>query len=199
MSYAEILQAEFRRIQLGLPEDHCLQLSRYCSELERWNQKINLTNLRGAELVRRLIVEPSWIAAQLELSGSLTDIGSGNGSPGIPFAVTRPLLNVVNLVESRLKRATFLRHLKGKLDLASVFVHQERFEDAAAAVKGVDWITLQAVALTPDLIAEFRRSVNPTTKIVWITARATPPTTSSTVIRVPGSATEAWVFSLDQS
>jgi 16S rRNA G527 N7-methylase RsmG len=114
------------------------------------------------------------------------------------LAITRPL-QVVHLVDSRLKRATFLRHLRAKLELHNVSVHHARFEELISQVKSADWITIQAVALTPALLANLRRASISTTKIVWITARASIPVAGAAVIRVPASSTEAWIFSLDHS
>ena len=98
MSYSGILETEFRSVGLNLPAVQREKLATYCTELDRWNLKMNLTGLKDAEMVRRLVVEPVWIGAQLEMSGSLTDIGSGNGSPetvpggasgGIPIEARR--------------------------------------------------------------------------------------------------------------
>ena len=183
---------------MNLPAVQREKLATYCTELERWNLKMNLTGLKDAEMVRRLVVEPVWIGAQLEMSGSLTDIGSGNGSPAIPLAVTRPF-QAVHLVESRLKRAAFLRHLTGKLGLTGVSVHHDRFEDVASQLGTATWITLQAVALSEGILQNLQELCAPTTKVVWITARGEAPMDSATTIRVPGSETEAWVFGLDQS
>ena len=198
MGYSEILDSECKKLSLNPPVEQREKLAAYCTELERWNQKTNLTSLSGVELVRRLVVEPVWIGAELGISGVLADIGSGNGAPAIPLASTRSLIEA-HLVESRLKRAAFLRHLKAKLELTNVSVHHNRFEDIASELKPLDWITLQAVALSPSMLALLREAATPTTKVVWITARAESPVPSSTMLRVPGSETVAWVFSVDHS
>ena len=87
MSYVDLLESEFEKFEVGLPLDQKILLGKYCEELERWNQKINLTGLCDRELVRRLVVEPAWFRRELGIGGSLADIGSGNGSPGIPLHI----------------------------------------------------------------------------------------------------------------
>jgi hypothetical protein len=88
-----ILETELLRLGLssaGIRE----QLTIYIRELERWNKKLNLTSLAGPELIRRLVSEPAWIGQQLQMSGVLADIGSGNGSPGVPLYLTSRLSKV---------------------------------------------------------------------------------------------------------
>jgi 16S rRNA (guanine(527)-N(7))-methyltransferase RsmG len=197
MSYSALLDAEFQTLGLSLPSGQQEKLACYCVELEHWNQRMNLTSLQGAELVRRLIAEPAWIGAHIGMAGSFADIGSGNGSPAIPLAVTTGAQG--HLVESRLKRVVFLRHLKAKLALPNISVHHDRFEDIVEKLDPVRWITLQAVSLTPALLKDLRGHLLPTTTVVWITARGAAPIAGSTMVRVPGRETEAWIFSLDHS
>src|SRR5262245_19513468 len=151
MSHLEVLEKELRRFQLDLPRKQVLTLARYCDELSRWNLSVNLTGLQGTELVRRLIVEPVWIASQLDLSGTLVDIGSGNGSPAIPFHVVSNL-SVTHLIEARQKRAAFLRHIVSFLDLKAITVHRRALKDVTSGVQNPDWVTLQGVALTVKLL-----------------------------------------------
>ena len=61
------------------------KLTIYLNELEHWNRRMNLTSLVGGLLVKRLVVDPCWIGQQLQMSGTIVDLGSGNGSPGIPL------------------------------------------------------------------------------------------------------------------
>ena len=68
MPLLEVLEKELSRFQLELNSNQLSTMARYCDELVRWNAKMNLTGLAGAELVRRLVVEPVWIATQLRLS-----------------------------------------------------------------------------------------------------------------------------------
>ena len=173
------------------------KLATYARELERWNRTVNLTSLRGADLIRRLIVEPAWIGQELQLSGKLADIGSGNGSPGLPLYVTRSLARV-HLVEARARRAAFLRHIANQLDGDEIVVHRTRVEDIDPPFERVDWITIQALSPSAGLLSALRRLFDPTTRVVWITGRSSSPVSGASRICVPGSTTEVWVFQLDQ-
>jgi len=197
MSYREILQAELERIGLSAPQEIQERLAGYSDELERWNRTVNLTALRGVDLVRRLIVEPIWVGQQLQMSGVLADVGSGNGSPGIPIGLTRPFSGV-HLIEARARRAAFLRHMKMRLGLTEVSVHKSRLEDTNA-LGPLDWITFQAVAATRELLAALRPLASQTTRVVWITSRQEPPVPADEHLTVPGSGAEVWTFHVDHS
>jgi 16S rRNA (guanine(527)-N(7))-methyltransferase RsmG len=197
MSWEDIVKTDLSRAGLTFPQEVHSKLSLYVQELLHWNKKMNLTALEGEQLVRRLIVEPAWIGHQLQLSGSLADVGSGNGSPGIPLCVTRNLTRV-HLIEARTKRAAFLRHLGSRLQLQGIRVHRSRLEDISETLDPVEWISLQAVSPTAALIAALRRLFPPTTRVVWITSGSQAPVPSSSRISVPSSNSEGWVFQLDQ-
>ncbi|MBA2935504.1 16S rRNA (guanine(527)-N(7))-methyltransferase RsmG [Sphingomonas sp. CGMCC 1.13654] len=74
--------------------------------------------------------------------GSLLDIGSGGGFPGLVIACG--LTTPVHLVEPRAKRAQFLRDAANALGLSNVVVHAEKVE--RVALPPVANITARAVA-----------------------------------------------------
>ena len=199
MTHFEVLESELRKFEIDLPAPQKLALSQYCDELNRWNKKMNLTGLSGAEMVRRLVVEPVWIGLQLGLSGVLVDVGSGNGSPAIPLAVVSRFANA-HLVEARTKRAAFLRHVSSLLKLPGLTVHRGRFEEIAPALEKADWVTLQAMALTDQIIDSMSLISCTTTTVVWITSGA-PRTTlrSFRTFEVPLTNSKVFLFRLDQS
>lgn len=196
-SVEEILEAELSRLSLVFPQEIREKLILYIRELQHWSKRINLTALEGEVLVRRLVAEPAWIGQQLQMSGSLADVGSGNGSPGIPLCVTRNF-SKTHLIEARTKRTVFLRHLASRLQLQGITVHRSRVEDIAEPIEPVEWISLQAVNPTPALIAALRKLFPPTTRVVWITSGGVAPAPSASRTSVPSSNSEAWVFQLDQ-
>jgi len=199
VSYLDIVNAELQEFGIPLSDHERLSLATYCDERVHWNKKINLTALSDARLVRRLVVEPVWIARALKLSGALMDIGSGNGSPSIPFQIVAPALTS-DLVEARAKRAAFLRHLCQKLRLPRTSVHHAKFEDIASGLPKPDWITLQAVALTPPLLRVMQGLATSTTTIVWITAtNVDSPLKPFDTLTVPTTGTQVLLFHLDLS
>ncbi|RYG99602.1 MAG: 16S rRNA (guanine(527)-N(7))-methyltransferase RsmG, partial [Alphaproteobacteria bacterium] len=104
----------------------------YLALLERWNRTYNLTAIRDPrEMVTRhlldsLAMQP-FLGAAAEDGGTLADLGTGPGLPGIPLAIATPRLQVT-LVESNGKKARFLREALRSLGLANARVAESRAE-----------------------------------------------------------------------
>ena len=99
----------------------------YLALLDRWNRTYNLTAIRDpGEMVTRHLLDSLAMHPFLE-SGSLADLGTGPGLPGIPLAIARPQLQVT-LVESNGKKARFLREAVRTLGLANARVAESRAE-----------------------------------------------------------------------
>lgn len=128
----------------------------YLALLVRWNQTYNLTAVRdpremvSKHLLDSLAMHPfvDGIAAR---GGTLADLGTGAGLPGIPLAIVKPGLRVT-LVESNGKKARFMREAVRTLGLNDVRVAESRIE-ALDEPGAFDAITARALATLP-LIAE---------------------------------------------
>lgn len=128
-------------------------LEAYYQLLFTWNQKINLTALNLTELpdeaVDRLFIEPIAAAGRVASGASLLDVGSGGGSPAIPFALASGAA-ALTMVESRSRKSVFLREAARIVGLPRTEVLTSRFEDIAASptVKGCfDQVTIRAVKI----------------------------------------------------
>ncbi|MGB8888219.1 MAG: 16S rRNA (guanine(527)-N(7))-methyltransferase RsmG [Candidatus Korobacteraceae bacterium] len=130
-----------------LPPPLLEQLQVYLDLLLRWNARINLTAVRHPEqVVTRHFGESLFAAGVLfgdrtANSGSLADVGSGAGFPGIPIKLFEPELELV-LIESQSKKATFLREVLRALHLDGAEVFGGRAEEWG---KTADLVTLRAV------------------------------------------------------
>lgn len=112
------------------------QLEAYYRLLAKWNDKINLTALPLRELtdqaVDRLLIEPLAAARYLPEGPFIWfDLGSGGGSPALPLKAVRPSAHLT-LVESRTRKAAFLREAVRSLSMSDVVVEAVRFEELAA-------------------------------------------------------------------
>ncbi len=81
------------------------------------------------------------------------DFGSGAGFPGLALACALAQTDgpVVHLVESRVRKASFLRDA-ARLINAPVVVHCGRIEDVVAHLPAVDVVTARALAPLPKLL-----------------------------------------------
>ncbi len=195
MSHTKTLEAQLAEFGMHLADTEIAKLLRYIAALEHWNRTINLTALEGAVLIRRLVVEPLWVLEQLSPSGRYIDIGSGNGSPAIPWHI-RGSFVAAHLVEARTRRATFLHQTARQLDLESLSVHRGRFEDVGAELQPANWITLQGVRLTGRLLEKIRPKAPQTTTVIWFTKAVQPPASPASVLEIPFSDRRALVFDL---
>lgn len=118
------------------------------------NKTMNLTSITQRETGKVLHIEDS-LAALTEVraapSGSMADIGSGAGYPGIPLAVVSG--RATTLIEASKKKAAFLsdfiekHHLTDLIDVAPF-----RTEELAQQDQTFSVITARAVAALPSLI-----------------------------------------------
>jgi len=113
---------------LALPGDLAAPLLDYLALLHRWNRAYNLTAIRAPEaMVSRHLLDSLALVPFLDGIGTLADLGTGPGLPGIPLALARPSLHVT-LVEANGKKARFLREAVRTLQLDNIEVVQSRIE-----------------------------------------------------------------------
>jgi 16S rRNA (guanine527-N7)-methyltransferase len=147
------------------------QLEQYFDLLRHWNRKINLTALPLDELhdatIDRLLVEP-LSAARLIGRTALrwADLGSGGGSPAIPLKIARPSA-VLTMVESRQRKAAFLREVGRELGLGDVSVVGMRVEAMAVnAMERFDVVTVRAVRLDRAFLRTSAQLLRPTARLI---------------------------------
>ena len=141
---------------LGLDRALAGPLLAYLALLLRWNAAYNLTAIRDPrEMVAKHLLDSLAMhgatAPLAAAGGSLADLGTGAGFPGIPLAIAQPGLQVA-LVESSGKKARFLREAIRTLGLGNATAVESRIEayDAPAAF---DAITARALATLPLILA----------------------------------------------
>jgi len=100
----------------------------FCSILEKWNDKINLTSEKTApSILEKHIFDSLQYLRWLDPSHKTLDIGSGAGFPGIPIKIIYPDLDLT-LLESQRKRCSFLREAIRTLKLNRIDVAEGRAE-----------------------------------------------------------------------
>jgi 16S rRNA (guanine527-N7)-methyltransferase len=148
---------------IALSEPLSVRLVVYFDLLQRWNKKINLTSVSDPDAaVDRLLLEPLAAAQYLPRAGKLADLGSGGGSPAIPFALALgcPMLL---MVESRSRKAAFLREALREVGLVGT-VESIRFEEVSSLpryVSAFDLVSIRAVRQDPAAIAAAARLLQP--------------------------------------
>jgi 16S rRNA (guanine527-N7)-methyltransferase len=135
--------AEFR---LSVNEQQVLQIQQYMGLLLKWNEAVNLTAIRDPlEILYRHFCESMFAASAISLdNGRLADVGSGGGFPGLPLKIVRPALHLF-LVESNVKKATFLAEAVRELGLTGARVVVSRYEDLGEELAPLDFVCSRAV------------------------------------------------------
>lgn len=114
-------------LALDIPVSAQQQLLDYIALIEKWNKVYNLTAVRTHEkMLYEHVLDSLAVAAHIP-AGSLLDLGSGAGLPGIPLRIARPDLKVT-LLEASGKKCAFLRQATIELALADVDVVCQRAE-----------------------------------------------------------------------
>jgi 16S rRNA (guanine527-N7)-methyltransferase len=137
------------------------QFELYYQELIEWNKKINLTAITDYSSVQvKHFLDSLTITLALSeeaLAGqdfNIIDIGTGAGFPGVPLKIIFPQPRLV-LIESTIKKTTFLHHIIHTLELENVEVLNSRAEEAAHSPLYREQFALvlsRAVALLPTLV-----------------------------------------------
>lgn len=135
--------------QLGIPDPGTVhaRLTVYLDEIERWNPRFGLVKVADREeLVVKHVLDSlsAWSSVRdaAGTHGSVLDVGSGAGFPGIPLAIALPAVSFT-LLERMARRASFLKTCAIILGLTRAIVAQ----DDLSAVRGeFDVITFRAVA-----------------------------------------------------
>ena len=128
------------------------QLNIYAEYLKEYNEKINLTAISEYEEVLDKHFYDSLLLVDRKLEGSLVDVGTGAGFPGVVLKIVIPELKVI-LVEPIKKRCVFLESLIEKLDLKNIVVVNERGEDYSLKHREeYDYVTARAVSNLNNLI-----------------------------------------------
>ncbi len=109
------------------------QFRRYYELLTEWNKVMNLTAITEYdEVVEKHFLDSLSIERVVDLAeiGTVIDVGTGAGFPGIPLKIAYPHLNVV-LLDTLNKRVKFLNTVINELGFSNIEAIHGRAEDAA--------------------------------------------------------------------
>ena len=170
---AAVIRRALLEFKIPSFDDQVLQIQQYIRILLVWNEKINLTAIRDPlEILYRHFCESMFAAEAIPLkNGRLADIGSGGGFPGLPLKIMRPGLQVF-LVESNIKKVTFLAEVIRELGLNGAQVLARRYEELGEEVAPLDYVCTRALGEFPAFL-EWATSEQIAAKqvILWIGGR----------------------------
>ncbi len=149
------LESGLARMGLDVTSEAVDGLLVYMDLLKEWSGTYNLVAPRERDfLLARHVLDSLSITRWLQ-PGSLLDVGTGAGLPGLPLAIIRPEMEVT-LLDSAGKKIRFIRHVGRTLKIANIHPLHQRVE-ALAENSAFANITSRAFAS----LKEFVRAVRP--------------------------------------
>jgi 16S rRNA (guanine527-N7)-methyltransferase len=145
-----VIRRALEEFKLPAYDDQILQIQQYIKILLAWNEKLDLTAIRDPlEILYRHFCESMFAGISVPLErGRLADVGSGGGFPGLPLKILRPGLHVF-LIESNLKKATFLAEVIRELGLTNAQVLVRRYEELGEEIAPIDYVCVRALGDFP--------------------------------------------------
>jgi 16S rRNA (guanine527-N7)-methyltransferase len=132
--------------QIEVNTDQVAQIQEYIRLLLVWNEKVNLTAIRDPlEILYRHFCESMFAAKVVDLRQCrLADIGTGAGFPGMALKILLPETQIV-LVESNIKKATFLAEVVRALGMSGANVLVSRYEELGEEIAPIDFLMARAL------------------------------------------------------
>ena len=141
-----MIRRALEEFKLPAYDDQVLQIQQYIGILMAWNDKVNLTAIRDPlEILYRHLCESMFAGFSVPMErGRLADTGTGAGFPGLPLKIMRPGLQVF-LIESNLKKATFLLEVIRELGLRDAQVLVRRYEELGEEIAPLHYVCARAL------------------------------------------------------
>ena len=143
MTQEEYITQVFLHHRMKISQQQAQKFKKYYDFLVQENQKFNLTAITNFEdVVLKHFVDSAVAVGKFK--GSVLDVGSGAGFPGVVLAILRDDLQIT-LLDSLNKRVNFLNQLIMLLQLKNVKAVHARVEDFKEKQQ-FDCVTARAVA-----------------------------------------------------
>ena len=190
-----VIRRALEDFKLPAYDDQVVQIQQYINILLSWNDKVNLTAIRDPlEILYRHFCESMFAGISVPIErGRLADVGTGAGFPGLPLKILHPGLQVF-LIESNIKKATFLAEVIRALGLKDAQVLVRRYEELGEEIAPLDFACARALGEFPAFLDWAHREHLAAKEVVlWIGSQDLPEILKTRTfewrepIRVPNS------------
>lgn len=163
-TFLPTLSAGLADLGIVIDDKAAVRLHRYYLELKKWSRKVNLI-AKGAtdeQIIENHFLDSLTLLPLLQGKDvHLLDVGTGAGFPGLVLKAAKPEMRLT-LVEPRLKRVSFLRHVVRTLALENVEVLACRIEDEDTLPSATPFTHITSRAVTEvgpflEMVNRFRR------------------------------------------
>ncbi len=142
--------------ELDLPgQKQAEKIAKYYQIVLEVNAHTNITAITEPDqFLARHVVDCLWLAKVSSLEGTLVDVGSGAGFPGLLLALCLPRLQVT-LIDAAEKKVEFLRRCCKELEVDAAVIHGRAESLGRSDARGsFDWVVARALAPLP-VLAEY--------------------------------------------
>ena len=158
------LESGLARLGLDVPASAVDGLLTYMTLLKEWSGTYNLVAPRERDfLLARHVLDSLSIARWLQ-PGSLLDVGTGAGLPGLPLAIIKPAMEVT-LIDGAGKKIRFIRHVGRTLKLDNIHPQHQRIEKLAKDRTFAN-ITSRAFATLKEFVESVRPFADKTSRLL---------------------------------
>lgn len=146
----------FKTSGFNLTDKEAELFSRYYRLINENNSDNDLTRIKGeGNFIVKHFIDSVYYTKFTEIPGSVIDIGTGAGFPGIPIKIMFPHVNII-LAEQRSRRVEFLKLAVSELGLGGVdFYPHKVTEKSFFTVEGVVTRALEDASETLDRVEHF--------------------------------------------
>ncbi len=160
---------------LNLTDTQVSQADKYLNQILKWNKTRNLVsrNLRKNDIAEHFL--DCAILQKHLMPGSVIDLGTGAGFPGICLGIMDPSRELT-LVDSNRKKTSFLIHIKNELGLNSVSIKNARVEEIKQ-IKEKN-IVCRAFKEPAALLKSLEKKISKKNKIILMVSEKEAPSAS---------------------
>jgi 16S rRNA (guanine527-N7)-methyltransferase len=170
---SDTIRRALSEFKVAVTDAQIAQIQQYMSLLLKWNDAMNLTAIRDPlEILYRHFCESMFGATLIPVGfGRLADVGSGGGFPGLPLKIACPEIEVC-LIDSNVKKATFLAEVVRELALPEARVIVSRYEELDEEIAPLDVVCSRAVGEFPHFLKwAASEKIGARTVMLWIGGR----------------------------
>jgi 16S rRNA (guanine527-N7)-methyltransferase len=140
MELEKIIQKGLNFFNIQYDEKKVNKLCAYTLELQKWNERMNLTGLKDINrIVSELLYDAFFLYGYMHEMQSILDLGSGAGILAIPIAILNEDCKIIS-VDKSLKKIQFQRHIKRTM-------HLKNFTAAHGRVETLDSMKVDAMII----------------------------------------------------